>query len=57
VKFEYISTKYFIEAIEDRDGEGVYFCTLCKKLFWNEKNHEKEHEKNLLMGNCKFLIE
>jgi len=56
VKFEYDPTTRCIEAIEDKNGEGVYFCTLCKKLFWNEKDHEKKYKKNLLMGNYKFLI-
>ena len=52
VKFEYISTKHFIEAIEDKDGDGVYFCTLCKELFWSEKCYEQEKKK----GHIKYIL-
>ena len=45
VKFEYISTKHFIEAIEDKDGDGVYFCTLCKELFGSQERYEQEKKK------------
>jgi len=52
VKFEYISKKHFIEAIEDKDGDGVYFCTLCKELFWSHERYKQEkrngHEKKIL---------
>jgi hypothetical protein len=52
VKFEYISTNHFIEAIEDKDGDGVYFCTLCKELFWSHERYKQEkrneHEKKIL---------
>ena len=52
VKFEYISTNNFIETIEDKDGDGVYFCTLCKELFWSHERYKQEkrnwHEKKIL---------
>ena len=58
VKFEYISTKHFIEAIEDRDGDGVYFCTLCKELFWSQECYMQEkkkgHIKNILSEHFKI---
>jgi len=60
VKFEYDSQNLCIETIEDKEGDGVYFCPLCKNLFWNNKHYEKEkgkgHEKDLLTGNIKFKI-
>lgn len=60
VKFEYDSQNNCIESIEDKDGDGVYLCPLCKQLFWSNKHYEKEkekgHEKDLLMGNIKFKI-
>lgn len=33
VKFEYDSQNNCIESIEDKDGDGVYLCPLCKQLF------------------------
>jgi hypothetical protein len=56
VKFQYAPKKRYIESIEDKEGDGVYFCILCKELFWDEKEHEKEHEKNFLFGNFKLKI-
>lgn len=60
VKFEYDSQNNCIESIEDKDGDGVYLCPLCKQLFWSNKYFEKEkekgYEKDLLMGNIKFKI-
>ncbi len=60
VKFEYDSQNNCIETIEDKDGDGVILCPLCKKLFWNNKHYKKErekgHEKDLLTENIKFEI-
>ena len=62
VKFEYDSRNNCIESIEDKEGDGVYFCPLCKELFWSNKHYEKEkgkgHEKDLLTReDIKFKIE
>ncbi|MDO9527635.1 MAG: hypothetical protein Q7J27_00575 [Syntrophales bacterium] len=52
VKFEYISTKHLIDSLQDNDNDGVFFCTLCKELFWSLKRYKKErgmgHEQNIL---------
>lgn len=52
VKFEYDPYDNSLRAIEDINGEGVYFCHLCKELFWGIAAYEKEkrrfHEKSLL---------
>jgi len=45
VKFEYDSRNHCIESIEDREGDGVYFCTLCKELFGSQKRYEQEKRK------------
>lgn len=37
-----------IKSAEDRDGDGMYFCPLCKKLFWDKKDYNKEEHKNYL---------
>lgn len=58
VKFEYISTNHFIESIEDKDGDGVYFCARCKELFWSQKCYEQEkkngHKEYILSENFKM---
>jgi uncharacterized C2H2 Zn-finger protein len=34
-----------IKSAEDKDGDGVYFCPLCKELFWDGKEYNKELKK------------
>ena len=52
VKFEYISTKHLIDSLQDNENDGVFFCTLCKELFWSLKRYKKErgmgHEQYIL---------
>lgn len=31
-----------IKSAEDKDGDGVYFCPICRKLLWDEKYHNEE---------------
>ena len=42
VNFEYDSQNNYIESIEDKDGDEVYLCPLCKQLFWSNKHYEKK---------------
>lgn len=45
VKFEYDSQNNCIESIEDKDGDGVYLCPLCKQLFWSNEHYEKKGKR------------
>ena len=60
VKFEYNFEDSCIEAVEDKEGDGLYFCPLCKKFFCDNNHYTKEidkgHKPYLLMGNIKLRI-
>ena len=51
VKFEYDSQNNCIESIEDKDGDEVYLCPLCKQLFWSNKHYEKKGQRALKYTN------
>jgi hypothetical protein len=56
VKFDYKPHKDWIESIEDINGEGIYFCKECQRLFWYEKGHERDHKEYILSEKLKFKI-
>ena len=44
LKLEVVSNQV-ISTAEDRDGDGAYFCTICKMLFWSKETYQKEKKK------------
>lgn len=52
LKLEIDLNQRVIKTAEDTNGEGVYFCTLCKELFWDEKYAEKEIQR----GHKRYLL-
>jgi hypothetical protein len=52
VKFEYISTKHLIDSLQDNENDGVFFCTLCKELFWGIERYRKERK----MGHEQYIL-
>lgn len=45
LKLEIDLNQRVIKTAEDTYGEGVYFCSLCKKLFWDEEEYNKERNE------------
>lgn len=45
LKLEIDLNQRVIKTAEDTYGEGVYFCSLCKKLFWDEEEYNKEQKE------------
>jgi len=53
LKLEIVSN-HVIKTAEDRDGDGAFFCVLCKTLFWSEKTLEKEKQRG--HNNKKYMM-
>ena len=60
IRFTYDSSKNIINSIEDRDGDGFYYCSICDKIFWynGEDNslEEKKGHKQFLLTEGEFLL-